>query len=61
MSWDLKPGRIPKLCWTQKQKDKDLSEGVPDTERTMEIVREMASTIIPGINFTVDIHGRYTE
>ena len=30
-------------------------------ERTMELMREMASSLIPGIHFTVDLLSRYPE
>ena len=55
MRLDMDPGMDPKLQWSQEQEIKDQQEGISDQERTMDLVRRMADTVVPGINFTVDL------
>ena len=43
------------LEWTQERLDDDVREDQPEEERSMERVREMASNLVNGIVFTVDL------
>ena len=64
VAWERDPDGPWRLVWTQEREDRDLKEGTDTTtnrERTMGLMREMASTLVQGICFTVDLPARYTE
>ena len=50
-----------RLRWSEERKAKDDTEDVSDEERTMELVRELADTLVPGLRFTKDIPGYHTN
>ena len=62
MGWEKDPEGQFRIVWTQDRETKDIKEGKDvDTtrERTMRLLGEMASSLIPGIRFTVDLPSRY--
>ena len=52
-SWKVSPeGRM--LEWSQERADTDMEEGLSDSMRTLELIREEANVQVKGLKFTVD-------
>ena len=43
------------LVWSESMAEIDRKEGIPDSERTMQLIRELADVLMPGLKFTVDV------
>ena len=43
------------LVWSKEKMDLDNEEGKTDTLRTMELIREVGNTLVPGLKLTIDL------
>ena len=62
MGWERDLEGHFNLVWTQDRETRDMEEGTDvDTarERTMRLLGDMASSLIPGIKFIEDLSSRY--
>ena len=62
LGWERDPGGTYRLVWSEEREARDLTEGTTpdkDRERTIGLMGEMASLLIPGITFTTDLPSRY--
>ena len=43
------------LLWTEERQQKDDESGASDSERTMELIREVGDKLVPGLKLTIDL------
>ena len=53
--WDKTEGKAWKLTWTQETEELDKERGSSDEERTLELVRELCNSLVPGLRLTKDL------
>ena len=57
--WERQETGELSLVWTQERMYLDVREAISEEERSMERLREMASDLVEGIVFTVDLPSRH--
>ena len=59
-SWQDVEGDL-RLVWSQKTLDVDNQEGKTDTLRTMELIRQVGNTLLPGLKLTIELPELHPE
>ena len=58
-SWSDGPDR--RLVWSEERYTRDVNREVSDSERTLELIREEASRLVKGLDFTADCQERNSD
>ena len=54
-SWNKENKQGRKLIWTEQKLHQNEEEGLSDSERTLELIKEIGDSLVPGLKLTKDL------